>query len=227
MEIIEKIVTPESWAALFNGALISLLVATSTLVFGTIIGVVGAAAKLSDNKFLQALANIYVQFIRGTPMLLQILFFYLAGPTIWKSIFGVMITPNPILVGIIAMSINSGAYSTELIRSAVQSIDKGQWEASKALGLSYTQMMRFVILPQSFKRILPPFISEYVTLIKDSSLLSTIGAIELLRSAQVIGSRYYNYIVPLCMASVMYLVMTMIITFFANKLERKLRESDV
>ena len=226
MEIISKIVTPQNIEYMLKGAMMSIIVAVSALFFGTIIGIFGAAAKLSKNKILKTLANIYVQVIRGTPMMLQILFFYLAGPVIWKGIFGYVFTPNPLIVGIIAISINSGAYSIELIRSAIQSIDKGQWEASKALGLSYTQMMKLVILPQSFKRILPPFISEFITLIKDSSLLSTIGAVELLQSAKILGGRYYNYIIPLCMASIVYLIITSAIAFFANKLERKLAESD-
>ncbi len=226
MEILSVFLTPENIQYMLKGALMSVVVAVCSLFFGTILGVLGAAAKMSRNKFIKMLGGVYVQIIRGTPMMLQILFFYLGGPVIWKFLFGRVFTPNPFVVGIIAISINSGAYSTELIRSAIQSIDKGQWEASKALGLTYKQMMKLVILPQSFKRILPPFISEFITLIKDSSLLSSIGAVELLTSAKVLGANYYNYIVPLCMASVVYLVMTMTISYFANKLERRLAESD-
>ena len=204
----------------------SIIVAVASLFFGTIFGILGAAARMSRRKLLRTVGNVYVQVIRGTPMMLQILFFYLGGPVIWKFIFGRVFTPNPFIVGIIAVSINSGAYSTELIRSAIQSIDRGQWEASMALGLTHKQMMRLVILPQSFKRILPPFISEFITLIKDSSLLSSIGAVELLTAAKILGANYYNYIVPLCMASAIYLVMTMAISHFAAKVERRLAESD-
>lgn len=226
MAILQKFLTAENISYMLQGAAMSIVVAVASLFFGTILGVLGAAAKMSKNKVIRAIGAIYVQIIRGTPMMLQILFFYLGGPVIWRFIFGRVFTPNPFIVGIIAISINSGAYSTELIRSAIQSIDKGQWEASKALGLTYKQMMRLVILPQSFKRILPPFISEFITLIKDSSLLSSIGAVELLTSAKILGANYYNYIIPLCMASVIYLVMTMTISYFANKIERRLAESD-
>lgn len=124
------------------------------------------------------------------------------------------------------MSINSGAYSTELIRSGINGVDKGQWEAGMALGMSRSEIMKRLILPQAFKRIVPPMVSEFITLIKDSSLISTIGAIELLKSAQILGARYYNYIIPLLAASVMYLIMTITISIFANKLERRLSESD-
>lgn len=226
MSIYEKIITPENLLFMLNAAKMSLVVAMCSLTFGTILGVLSAAAKMSRHKPLRWLANIYVELFRGSPMMLQILFFYLAGPMIVKAITGSVFTPNPFVVGIVAISINSGAYTTELFRSAIQSIDKGQWEASKALGLSYKQMMRFVILPQSFKRILPPWISEFITLLKDSSLLSSIGAIELLHSAQILGGRFYNYIIPLLMATAMYLVMTLTISYFANKLERKLAASD-
>ena len=226
MEIIQKIVTPENILFMLKAAGMSILVAVCSLSAGTVLGVLNAAAKLGKNNLLKGIATCYVELIRGTPMMLQILFFYLAGPMIVKAVTGSGFTPNPFVVGILAISINSGAYSTELIRSAIQSIDKGQWEAAKALGLNYRQMMRFVILPQSFKRILPPWISEFITLIKDSSLISTIGAVELLRSAQMIGVHYYNYIVPLVMATVIYLCVTITIAYFAGKLEKRLAESD-
>ena len=226
MEVLQKFLTVENIQYLLQGAVMSIIVAVASLFFGTIFGILGAAARMSRRKLLRTAGNVYVQVIRGTPMMLQILFFYLGGPVIWKFIFGRVFTPNPFIVGIIAVSINSGAYSTELIRSAIQSIDRGQWEASMALGLTHKQMMRLVILPQSFKRILPPFISEFITLIKDSSLLSSIGAVELLTAAKILGANYYNYIVPLCMASAIYLVMTMTISHFAAKVERRLAESD-
>ncbi len=226
MDAIAEILTLDNILFLLKGTGVSLLIALCVIFFASIIGTLGAAAKQSRYKILRGVTQVYVQLIRGTPMMLQILFFYLAGPVIWKAVFGYVITPNPIIVGIIAMSINSGAYSIELIRSAIASIDKGQWEASRALGLSYWKMMRHVILPQAFRRILPPFISEFVTMIKDSSLISTIGGVELLRSAQRLGSQYYDYITPLLAAAAIYLVVTIVITHFATKLERKLGESD-
>ena len=113
-----------------------------------------------------------------------------------------------------------------VIRSAIMAVDRGQWEAAQALGLSYTGMMRHIILPQAFKRIVPPLVSEFVTLIKDSSLISTIGAVELTQSAKVLGARYYNFILPLALACVVYLTLTLTISHFGKKIERKLAESD-
>ena len=129
-------------------------------------------------------------------------------------------------MGTIAIAINSGAYSTELFRSAIQSVDKGQWEAAKTIGLTHKQTLREIILPQAFKRILPPYINEFIVLIKDSSLLSTIGAAELLQRADVLGAKFYNYLLPLLFATVAYLVMTLTISYFARRLERRLAESD-
>ena len=107
-------------------------------------------------------------------MLLQILFLYIAFPLLMRSITGERFIPDPYVCGAIAMSINSGAYSTELIRSGIMGVDKGQWEACEVLGLNYTQTMKLIILPQAFKRIIPPIVSEFITLIKDSSLISVL-----------------------------------------------------
>jgi len=226
MTIFEKIVTVPNWLFLINCAKMSIFVAVCSLLFGTILGLLSAAAKMSKSIILKAISTVYVEIVRGTPMMLQVTLFYIAGPIFTKAYFGYSFTPNPFLVGIIAISINSGAYSTELFRGAIQSIDRGQWEAARALGLSYKQMMRHVILPQSFKRILPPWINEFITLLKDSSLLSSIGAVELLKGANVIGGRFYNFLIPMFMATCIYLVMTLTISYFANKLERRLAESD-
>ncbi len=225
-ESIVKIVTPENIAFMLKSAGMSLVIATGALLVGTILGVLGAMCKISRSKFLNALASIYVEIIRGTPMMLQILFFFLGVPLLIRLVTGHPFSPNPFVVGWVAISINSGAYSTELIRSGIQSIDRGQWEAGKALGMPYGQIFKKIILPQSFKRIIPPLVSEFITLIKDSSLVSNIGAIELLKSAEILGSRYYNYLIPLSCAAVVYLVMTLTISFFAKKLERRLAESD-
>ena len=226
MEMIQKIVTAENLIFMLKAASLSVVIATASLLFGTILGVLGAAAKISKSKLLRGIATVYVEVIRGTPMMLQILFFYLGVPAIMRAITGTPINPSVYLIGIVAISINSGAYSTELIRSAIQAVDRGQWEASKSLGLSYGKMMRYIILPQAFKRIVPPLVSEFITLIKDSSLLSTIGVVELLQSAKVLGARFYNYVIPLLLASVVYLAMTLTISHFSKRLERRLAESD-
>ena len=128
--------------------------------------------------------------------------------------------------GLIAMSLNSGAYQVELIRSGILGVDKGQWEACETIGLNYVQTMRYVILPQAFKRIIPPLISEFITLIKDSSLIFTIGAVELLATASVIGANTFNYLVPLTATGAIYLVMTLCISAIARYVEGRLAVSD-
>ena len=226
MELFLKIANKGTIEYMLLGAGTSLLVAVFSLFFGSLLGLISAAMKMSKSKILRGIATVYVEIFRGTPMMLQIMIFYLCGPIFTKFLFGFVYTPNPIIVGIFAVSINSGAYITELFRAAIQSIDKGQWEAATTIGLNYFETMRYVILPQSLKRILPPFVNEFIVLIKDSSLLSTIGAVELLQTATVLGGKYYNYLIPLTLAAIMYLAMTLTIAHFARKLERRLAESD-
>ncbi|MDE6952282.1 MAG: amino acid ABC transporter permease [Erysipelotrichales bacterium] len=222
----DQVFTQENLLYLGEGALVSLGLATLSLFFGLILGVIGASAKRSRFFLLRMLGNVYVEVIRGTPMLLQILMLFSVIPSIYTAITGEVLRINLFLIGVIALSINSGAYSTELIRSGINGVDKGQWEACDTLGLSSFQTMKLVVLPQAFKIIIPPVISEFITLIKDSSLISTIGAVELLKSAQVIGAEYYEVMSPYCLAAVFYLVMTISISYLGKYVERKLAESD-
>lgn len=220
------ILTIDNLIYLFKGAMVSLSMAALSLFVGLIFGILGASAKISKNRLLRILGNIYVEVIRGTPMLLQIMLIFNVVPIIVTQITGEVFRMNYFLIGVVAMSINSGAYTTELIRSGINGIDKGQWEACETLGLSRWQTMRLVILPQAFKRIVPPLISEFITLIKDSSLVSIIGLVELLNSAKVLGNQYYEFMSPYCLAGVYYLVMTLTISYIAKKIERKLAVSD-
>lgn len=220
------IFTRENLLFMLRGARNSLLLALGAVLIGTVIGIVFAAAKLSHSRVLHVIANIYVELFRGTPMLLQILFFYLGIPVLYQRITGTRMSANPYIVGLIALSCNSGAYQTELIRSGIQGVDRGQWEACETLGIGYRTMMKEIILPQAYKRIVPPLVSEFITLIKDSSLISNIGALELLYSAQVLGKRYYDYVDPLLIAGAMYLVMTICVSYLSKRVERRLAASD-
>ena len=204
------IFTSENLTFLVQGAGVSLLLALGSVAIGCVIGILLAAAKLSHSKVLHVIANVYVELFRGTPMLLQILFFYLGVPVLYQRITGTRMSADPYLVGLLSLSFNSGAYQTELIRSGIQGVDKGQWEACETLGISYGTMMKEIILPQAFRHIIPPLVSEFITLIKDSSLISNIGALELLYRAQVLGKKYYDYLDPLILAGVLYLIMTVI-----------------
>ena len=222
----DKVFTPENIIYLAKGALISLGLAALSLFIGIIFGIIGASAKRSKFFIFRMLGNIYVEVIRGTPMLLQILILFSVVPSIYTAITGDVLRINTYLIGVMAMSINSGAYSTELIRSGINGVDKGQWEACETLGLTKWQTMKLVILPQAFKRIIPPMISEFITLIKDSSLISCIGAVELLKGAQIIGAEYFDVMSPYCLAAVFYLIMTISISYLGRYVERKLAESD-
>src|SRR4030042_3046365 len=148
---------------LLKGALFTIIFSASSELIGIIIGMITSIVRVSRIKVLNQLAIIYVDLFRGTPLLIQIIFMYYALPY-----FGINIPAS--IAGIAALSINSGAYVTEIFRAGIESIDKGQMEAARSLGMSYAQAMRYVIIPQTFKRVLPPLTNEFVALIKDSSL---------------------------------------------------------
>lgn len=219
---LSAILTLDNFLYLLYGAAMSLGIAAIAVLGGITIGIIIAIFKSSKKKILKVIGNIYVEVIRGTPMLLQILFFYLGIPVIYRMILGSPLRVDIYICGILAMALNSGAYCAELIRSAIASIDKGQREAGISLDLKESEIMRYIILPQAIRRIIPPLVSEFITLIKDSSLLGTIGVMELLNRAKIIGANYYNYLIPLLMASAMYLVMTICISYLSRALERKL-----
>ena len=221
-----SIITWDIFLYLVKGAGMSLLIAVISVTAGTILGTLGAIARLSHNKVANVIAAIYVEVLRGTPMLMQITFAFLALPAIIRMIIGHPIRFDPLVTGIVAIGLNSGAYTTELIRSGINGVDNGQFEAADTLGLSYKQKMKMVILPQAFKNILPPLVSEFITLIKDSSLLSTIGVVELMKSATTVGANYYAYLPPLTVASGIYLVLNLIISTVSSILERRLAVSD-
>ena len=226
IETIVKIFTGENILFLLKGMEISLFVAICATVMGILLGVLAAICKMSRSKALRVIGNVYVEFIRGTPMLLQLSFFYLGIPMLYQMITGDYLPVNALLMGILAIGINSGAYSCELIRSSINAVDKGQWEAGMSLGLRRSVILKKIILPQAFKRIIPPLANEFITLIKDSSLVSTIGVIDLMKSSNILGARYYNYFFPMIGAAFIYLILTLTIAHFTGKLERRLAEGD-
>lgn len=211
---------------LAKGALLSIGIAALSLLFGLILGTLGATGKRSKHALPRDIANVYVTIIRGTPLLLQILIIFSVIPSMYTAITGKILRIDPLLIGVLAMSINSGAYQTELIRSGVNAVDKGQWEACETLGLSNWKTLKLVILPQAFKHIVPPLISEFITLIKDSSLISCIGAVELLKGAQIIGAQYFDVMSPYMLAAIFYLVMTCVVSMIGMKVEKRLSVSD-
>lgn len=195
-----------------SGTLVTLLISLITVVFGTILGVLLALMKRSEIKPFRWFANIYIEVFRGTPMLVQIMI----GMGLLHNVFHLPITTIGVLdidfsrlvPGIIALSLNSGAYVAEIVRGGINAVDKGQFEASGSLGLRPTQTMRYVVLPQAMRNIIPPLGNEFITLIKDSSLLSTIGIYELMNSAQIVINSSFIALKPLYVAASIYLILT-------------------
>lgn len=216
-----EIFTQENILFMLKGVSVSLLIATVCLILGTIIGILISTMKISKNKTLKVLANVYVEVIRGTPMLLQLMFFYLVLPYLYLNITGKGLDVSPIALAIMAISINSGAYIAEMFRNSILTVDKGQWEAGESLGLNRGQVLKNIILPQALVRSIIPLANEYVTLIKDSSLASVIGVVELLQVSKIVGTVHYNYVYPLLGAGVFYLVITLFISYMTTILERK------
>ena len=185
-----------------------------------------ALLKLSKHKPLNWLANIYIEVLRGTPMLLQITigFLILQGffPSKDLDVGVLTVSLSRLFPGMIVLSLNSGAYVAEIIRGGITAVNYGQTEAAHSLGLRLAQTMRYVILPQALRNILPPLGNEFITLIKDSSLLATIGINELMGSAQIVVSNSYIPLEPLIVAAAVYFVMTFITSRLVNLWEKKL-----
>jgi polar amino acid transport system permease protein len=200
--------------ALLQGAGLTILLTLVSIFFGLILGLLLALGRLSKNAFFDRLSQFYIWLFRGTPLLLQIFFIYYALPTFTP------ITIDALPAAFIALSLNSGAYLAEIIRAAIQSIDKGQMEASKALGMSFTQAMRRIVIPQSYRRLIPPTGNEFIALLKDSSLVSIIAMTELMRTTSLLANSSGNaiYYIP---CAILYLAMTTIFTFVFSKLEKK------
>ncbi len=204
-----------SLPALFEGSLVTLQLTAISIIFGFILGLMLALGRISKSRLFNGISWVYIWFFRGTPLLMQIFFVYYALPTIWKPL-----SFSSIFSAYIALALNSGAYLAEIIRAAIQSIDKGQMEAAKALGMSYRQAMFRIIIPQSYRRLIPPVGNEFIMLLKDSALVSSIGMTELLRTTVQISNATGSALIYIP-AAMFYLAMTAIFTKIFEKLERK------
>ena len=169
-------------------------------------------------KILNAICRVYLTVIRGTPTMIQLLIMNFV-------IFGA-VSINKIIVGGLAFGINSGAYVAEIVRSGIMSIDQGQTDAVRSLGLNFSQTMRLIIIPHAFKNVLPALVNEFIVLIKETSIIGYIGMMDLTKGAMLIQSRTYNAFWPLMAAAAIYLVIVGILTWGMNKLERRLRTSE-
>ncbi|MCL1848101.1 MAG: amino acid ABC transporter permease [Clostridiales bacterium] len=212
---------------LLTGAKLTVIMTIGAVTLGLILGTVLGLMRISRYRLTRAAAGVYLQIFRGTPMLLQVCFLYFAlpqifGPNIWRNPF----LPDAALAGIVALGLNSGAYIAEIIRAGIQGVDIGQTEASRALGLSHVQTMRLVVMPQAFRLVVPPLCNEFIVLLKDTSLVSAIGAKELMYQARAMGARYYEYFVFMVGAAVIYFCLTFVLTRVSGYIERRLAVSD-
>ena len=210
----------DRWKLYLKGMGITLELTITALVIGVILGVLVAVIRTAHDQqrvgsknlalgILNALCKVYTTVIRGTPMMVQLLIW---GFVIFKT------SRNHTMVGILGLGINSGAYVAEIVRGGLMSVDVGQSEASRSLGLGYVDTMRFIVIPQAFKNILPALGNELITLFKDTSLVSAIGGTELVYFAEAVGAKTYEYMFPYVGIAVMYLIIVMLLTWLQGKL---------
>lgn len=206
---------------LLYGAGITILLTAFSVFFGTIGGTLLATASISDFKPLGWLCRIYIDFFRGTPLLVQIFMIYFGLPSLLQGM-GIEFSFNRFVAAITALSLNSAAYLAEIIRGGIQSIDRGQWEASQSMGMGWTQTMRHVIFPQAFRRMLPPLGNEFITMIKDTSLVAIIGFEELFRQGQLMVATTYRAFEIYAAVALIYLFLTFIASRIFSWLEKRL-----
>ena len=208
---------------LIKGAGISLFVALIAELIGTALGLLLALVRLYGPVWLRIPAIAYVDLMRGTPMLVQILFAYFALPSLISQVTGHSFDIQPLHAGIVALGLNSAAYVSEVYRSTIGSIDRGQSEAARSLGLNWRQAMRYVVLPQAFRIAVPPLGNEFITLVKDTSLLSVIAVNEIVKEGQIYIGRTYAAFPAYLGIALTYLLMTVTISALLRQLERRLR----
>ena len=217
------------WQSYLEGVGVTLIVTAVALAIGVVLGILVAMVRTAHDQqrpgrpknpvlgILNIICKVYVTIIRGTPMMVQIL---IMGLVVFAS------SRNFTMVGALTLGINSGAYVAEIIRGGLMSLDSGQMEAGRSLGLNYIDTMRFIVIPQAFKAILPSLGYEFIVLLKDTSLISIIGGQEMVYFARNIVNRTFDAMFPLIGAAVIYLILVMIFTWLQGKLERRLRQGD-
>ena len=227
----QSFIEDDRWLYIVKGLRVTITVAICALILGVIIGIIVAVIRSAHDQkrgkkknfsslvlgILDFLCRIYLTVIRGTPMMVQLLIMYFV---IFAS------TTNTELVAILAFGINSGAYVAEIIRGGIMSIDAGQMEAGRSLGLNYVKTMRFIIVPQAIKNILPALGNEMITLLKDTSLVTVIGLKDMVKGALIMQGRTYQAFMPLVVVAIIYLVLVIILSKILSMFERRMRESD-
>jgi His/Glu/Gln/Arg/opine family amino acid ABC transporter permease subunit len=213
-----NLIREQRYMLFVSGLGVSLQLTFFAAILGTVIGLIIALIKLTNIKFLNRIASIYVDVIRGTPAVVQLVLIYYA-------VLGTSNLPK-IMVASIAFGINSGAYVSELIRAGILAVDKGQMEAARSLGLSYASSMRYIIIPQAVKNILPALGNEFIVLLKETAIAGYIALDDLTRAGNIVRGRTFDAYTPFILVAIIYLYITTILTLLINKMEMRMRQSD-
>lgn len=215
----------EGYKEVLKGLLVTVEVAVAGLLIGIVLGTLIAITRVIPKykilpRILNRISDVYVGFFRGTPMVVQLLIGY------FVLMPALNIIVDEVVVAIIVFGMNSGAYISEIMRSGIQSVDAGQLEAARALGITYPSAMLKVVIPQAVKNILPTLGNEFIVLIKETSILSFIAVIDLTKAFRSIGDATYEYVIPYVVLALVYLVLVLLISFGVRMIERRLQKSD-
>ena len=233
-ELKRTLIDDDRYMMFVKGFIDTLKITGGALVVGVIIGVIIAAVRTSYDKnketmklkgglgygvlsVFNGIFKVYLTVIRGTPVVVQLMIMYFV-------VFAA--SSNGVLVAIVAFGLNSAAYVAEIFRAGIMSIDQGQFEAGRSIGFNYLQTMRYIIIPQMFKAVLPTLLNEFIALLKETSVAGYVGVIELTKTGNIIGGRIYEYFIPLGIVAIIYLVTVLILTALVGKVERRLRKSE-
>jgi len=211
-----------------DGILVTIVVTVASYFLIVIVGLLGGLGRLSKNKLTFGISSLYVEVVRGIPLLVQLIAWYFASPVIIQKL-GLWLNSqllteyraNPIVTAIVAITVCYGAYMSEIVRSGIQSVPKGQMEAARSLGMSHLQAMRHVVLPQAFRVILPPMGNEFISLLKDSSLVSVVAVADLTRRGREFMSAHFNPIETWLMVALLYLIMTIVAARAVSYIEKR------
>lgn len=206
-----------------QGAGVTVLLSFLALLFGFIVGLVACVCKISKNIILRWIANIYIEIIRDTPLLVQVMIIAFGFPMLLGVKYPTMFGYDDTFTGVvIALILNSGAYIAEILRSGISSVDKGQMEASRSLGLTYLQSMRYIIVPQAVKNILPALANEFISLVKESAIVAFVGVTDIMFVAISVKNSTYNGFGPYLFAALIYFVITFTLSKLVGLLEKKM-----
>ena len=208
----------QRYVLILQGLGVTLLIAFCAIIIGTILGCILALMKISDNRILKGIGTLYTTVLRGLPLATQLMIFYFV-------VFAPLHLPK-LLVAILAYGLNSGAYCTEIFRAGIQGVDIGQTEAGRSLGLSKRQTLFKIILPQAAKAVLPTYTSEFIVLIKETSVASFIAVMDMTKAGDMIRNATYNAWIPLLTCAIIYLILTVGLTKIFGKLEKRMAKSD-